>query len=52
MGDYEMGALQQIEAVAQNIIEICQKERTNKADKEKLLKLQGEIFTHIENLTE
>lgn len=52
MGDYEMGALQQIEAAAQNIIEICQKERTNKADKEKLLKLQGEIFTHVENLTE
>ena len=47
-----MGALQQIEAAAQEITQICQKERTNKADKEKLLKLHAEIFTNIENLIE
>jgi hypothetical protein len=47
-----MGALQQIETAAQEIIKICQKERTNKADKEKLLKLQAEVFTNIENLVE
>ena len=45
-----MGALQQIETAAQAIIELCRKERTAKADKERLLKLQGEIFTNIENL--
>ena len=47
-----MGGLQPIETAAQEIIKICQQERTNKADKEKLLKLQGEIFAHIEDLTE
>ena len=47
-----MGSLQQIQAAAQSIIEICQKDLATKADKEKLLKLQGEIFTGIENLVE
>jgi hypothetical protein len=47
-----MNALNQIESAAKGIIEICQKKRTDKADKEKLLRLQGEIFTGIENLME
>jgi len=47
-----MGSLQQIQAAAQSIIEICQKDLATKADKERLLKLQGEIFTGIENLVE
>ena len=47
-----MADLQQIAKAAQEIIQICEQERTNKADKEKLLKLQGAIFTHIEDLTE
>lgn len=47
-----MTGLKQIVTAAQEIIQICEQERTNKADKEKLLKLQGSIFTHIEELTE
>ncbi len=47
-----MNGLQQIARAAQEIIQICEQERTNKADKEKLLKLQAAIFTHIEDLTE
>ena len=47
-----MTGLRQIATAAQEIIKVCEQERTNKADKEKLLKLQGEIFTHIEGLTE
>ena len=47
-----MGALEPIEAAAQGIMTICRKERTTKTDKEKLLKLQAEIFKRIENLTE
>ena len=47
-----MGSLQQIQVAAQSIIEICQKDLATKADKEKLLKLQGEIFTGIEGLVE
>lgn len=47
-----MADLQQIAKTAQEIIQICEQERTNKADKEKLLKLQGAILTHIESLTE
>lgn len=47
-----MTGLQQIARAAQEIIQICEQERTNKADKERLLKLQGTIFTHIEDLTE
>lgn len=47
-----MGTLQQIEAAAQGIIEICKKERTTRSDKDRLLKLQAEIFTSIENLVE
>ena len=47
-----MTGLQQIAKAAQEIIQICGQKETNKADKEKLLKLQGAIFTHIEDLTE
>ena len=47
-----MTDLQQIAKVAQEIIQICEQKRTSKADKEKLLKLQGAILTHIEGLTE
>ena len=47
-----MADLQQIAKIAQEICQICEQERTNKADKEKLLKLQGAILTHIESLTE
>lgn len=47
-----MTGLKQIATAAQEIIQICEQERTNKADKEKLLKLQTKIFTHIEDLTE
>ena len=47
-----MTGLQQIAKAAQEIIQICDQERTNKVDKEKLLKLQAAISTHIEDLTE
>ena len=47
-----MADLQQIAKAAQEIIQICEQKRTSKADKEKLLKLQGAILTHIEGLTE
>ncbi|RKU12912.1 hypothetical protein C6502_05010 [Candidatus Poribacteria bacterium] len=47
-----MTDLQQIAKAAQEIIQICEQERTSKADKERLLKLQGVILTHIEGLTE
>jgi hypothetical protein len=47
-----MTDLQQIAKAAQEIIQICEQKRTSKADKEKLLKLQGAILTHIEGLTE
>ncbi len=47
-----MTDLQQIAKAAQEIIQICEQERTSKADKERLLKLQGAILTHIEGLTE
>ena len=47
-----MTNLQQIAGAAQEIIQICEQKRTSKADKEKLLKLQAAIFTHIEDLTE
>ena len=47
-----MADLQQIAKAAREIIQICEQKRTNKADKEKLLKLQGAILTHIEGLTE
>ena len=47
-----MTGLQQVATAAQEIIRICGQEKTNKADKEKLLKLQATIYTHIEELTE
>ena len=47
-----MTDLRQIAKAAQEIIQICEQERASKADKERLLKLQGAILTHIEELTE
>ena len=47
-----MTDLRQIAKAAREIIQICEQERTSKADKERLLKLQGTILTHIEGLTE
>ena len=47
-----MTDLQQIAQAAQEIIQICEQKRTSKADKERLLKLQGTILTHIEELIE
>ena len=47
-----MADLQQIAKAAQEIIQICEQKQTSKADKEKLLKLQRAILTHIEELTE
>lgn len=47
-----MTDLQQIAKAAQEIIQICEQKRTSKADKERLLKLQGAILKHIEGLTE
>ena len=47
-----MTGLQQIATAAQEILQICEQKRTGKTDKEKLLKLQAAIFTHIEDLTE
>lgn len=47
-----MGTLQKIEAAAQSIVKICRQDRTTKTDKEKLLKLHGEILTNVENLIE
>ena len=47
-----MTDLQQIAKAAQEIIQICEQKQTSKADKERLLKLQGAILTHIEGLTE
>ena len=47
-----MTDLLQIAKAAQEIIQICEQKRASKADKERLLKLQGAILTHIEGLTE
>ena len=47
-----MTGLQQIVTAAQEMIQICEQERTNKADKEKLLKLHAAVLTHIEELNE
>lgn len=47
-----MGNLDQIEKSAQKLISLCQKEKTTKSDKEKMLVLHSEIFSSIESLTE
>ena len=47
-----MKALEKIKESSQAIVKICQKERLSKADKERLFKLQGDIFSQIDTLTE
>lgn len=47
-----MGHLDTIEKAAQKLIALCQKEKQTKADKEKMLVIQAEILTSIENLAE
>ena len=47
-----MGHLDTIEKAAQKLIALCQKEKQTKADKEKMLVIQAEILTGIENLAE
>ena len=47
-----MRSFQNIEASAQKIIEICGKSQLKKSDKDRLLKLQAEMHTSIENLLE
>ena len=47
-----MGHLDTIEKAAQKLITLCQKEKQTKADKEKMLAIQAEILTSIENLAE
>lgn len=47
-----MGNLDNIQKTAQKLIVLCQKEKTTKTDKEKMLQLQSEILTSIESLTE
>ena len=47
-----MGSFQDIEASAQKIIEICGKSQFKKSDKDRLLKIQAEMYASIENLLE
>jgi len=47
-----MNLLQEICQSAESIVTICKQDRLVKSDKDSLLKLQGQIFTQIENLTE
>lgn len=47
-----MGHLDTIEKAAQKLITLCQKEKQTKTDKEKMLVIQAEILTSIENLAE
>ena len=47
-----MGHLDTIENAAQKLIALCQKEKQTKTDKEKMLVIQAEILTSIENLAE
>ena len=47
-----MGHLDTIEKAAQKLIALCQKEKQTKADKERMLAIQAEILTGIENLAE
>ena len=47
-----MGNLDQIEKAAQKLIALCQKEKPTKTDKQKMLVLNADILSGIENLTE
>ena len=47
-----MNVLQTIRQLAESIVDICSQDRLGKANKDCLLKLQGQIFTQIESLTE
>ncbi len=47
-----MGNLDQIEKAAQKLIVLCQKEKPTKTDKQKMLVLNTDILSSIENLTE
>lgn len=47
-----MNALEKIQESAQSIITICEKQRLSKSDKDKLLRLQGAIFSQIDSLME
>jgi hypothetical protein len=47
-----MGHLDTIENAAQKLIALCQKEKQTKTDKEKMLVIQAEILTSIEDLAE
>lgn len=47
-----MGHLDTIEKAAQKLITLCQKEKQTKTDKEKMLAIQAEILTSIEDLAE
>ena len=48
----DMGKLEKIEKTAQKLIALCQKEKPTKNDKQKMLGLNSEILSSIENLTE
>lgn len=47
-----MGNLENIQKTAQKLIALCEKEKTTKSDKEKMLLLHSEILSCIESLTE
>ena len=47
-----MNVLQTIRQLAESIVDISSQDRLGKADKDCLLKLQGQIFTQIESLPE
>ena len=47
-----MGHLDTIEKAAQKLIDLCQKEKQTKTDKEKMLVIHAEILTSIEDLAE
>lgn len=47
-----MGKLDNIEKSAQKLIELCQKEKPTKTDKQKMLTFHTEILAGIESLTE
>ena len=47
-----MAHLDAIEKAAQKLIALCQKEKQTKTDKAKMLAIQAELLTSIENLTE
>lgn len=47
-----MGNLEQIQKTAQRLIDLCQKDKPTKTDKDKMLLLQADILASIDNLTE